>query len=304
MAWFFISLIAPFLYALTNHIDKILISKYFKEGGVGALMLFSSLLSVIAMPFIYLADPTVFDLELISIIILAVSGILNMLVLWCYFLALADDEASIAVIFYQLVPVFALILGYFILDETITQIQFISMMIIIFGTSIISIDVDNDNKFTLRTKTIFLMTAASFFWGLESVLFKLVALEENWIRSVFWEHLMLVVIGMMIFIFIKKYRDDFLQAIRMNSRAILTLNIANESLYMLGNIVFAYAFMLAPVALVLLTQSFQPIFVVIVGVILTIFLPRITAEKITLRDMTQKLLAIAITGVGSYMLFI
>lgn len=302
MAWFFIALVAPFLYALTNHIDKLLISKYFKESGVGALILFSSLLSFIAMPFLLWADPTVLSLEPLSIAILSIGGILNVLVLWCYFVALSDDEASITVIFYQLVPVFALILGYFVLGETITKMQLIAMAIIIIGTSIISFDVDADNKFTIRTQTIFLMSAASFFWALESVLFKMVALEENWIRSLFWEHLMLLVVGAIVFVFIKKYRQDFLAAIRENSKPILALNIGNESLYMVGNIIFAYAYMLAPVALVLLTQSFQPLFVIIVGVFLTIFFPRINSEKVTLVDLSQKFLAIAVTGIGTYLL--
>lgn len=304
MTWFFISLFAPFLYALTNHIDKILITKYFKKSGVGALMLFSSLLSVIAIPFIYVADPTVFGLELVNIIILAIGGILNILVLWCYFLALSNDEATITIIFYQLVPVFALVLGYLLLGETITQLQFIAMIIIIIGTSIVSIDINSDNKFTLRTKTVLLMSAASFFWSLESVLFKMVALEENWVRSLFWEHMMLVVVGMLIFIFIKKYRNDFIKAIKRNSRPILGLNVANESLFMLGNVIFAYAFMLAPVALVLLTQSFQPLFVIGIGIFLTVFFPKITTERISLRDTTQKLLAIILTGIGTYMLFL
>jgi drug/metabolite transporter (DMT)-like permease len=304
MTWFFLALVAPFLYALTNHIDKVLISRYFKESGVGALILFSSLLSFIAMPFLFWADPTVFSLEPISIAVLAIGGILNILVLWCYFIALSDDEASVTVIFYQLVPVFALILAYFVLGETITKMQFIAMAIIIIGTSIISFDIDADNKFRIRTQTVFLMSAASFFWALESVLFKMIALEENWIRSLFWEHLMLLIVGGLVFVFIKKYREDFLQAVRENSKPILALNIGNESLYMLGNIIFAYTYMLAPVALVLLTQSFQPLFVIIVGVFLTIFFPKITVEKVTLKDLTQKFLAIIITGIGTYLLFI
>ncbi|MEZ4195538.1 MAG: hypothetical protein R3B53_04085 [Candidatus Paceibacterota bacterium] len=59
MTWFFITLIAPFIYAMTNHIDKILLEKYFKESGVGTLILFSSLLSIIALPIIYFSDPNV-----------------------------------------------------------------------------------------------------------------------------------------------------------------------------------------------------------------------------------------------------
>ena len=82
MLWFFIALIGPFLYALSNHIDKILLEKYFKEGGVGTLILFSSLLSVMVLPFIFLADRTVFNINGISILILAIEGILNVMVLW------------------------------------------------------------------------------------------------------------------------------------------------------------------------------------------------------------------------------
>ena len=43
MTWFFIALIGPFMYALTNHIDKILLEKYFKNNGVGTIILFSSI---------------------------------------------------------------------------------------------------------------------------------------------------------------------------------------------------------------------------------------------------------------------
>ena len=66
MTWFLIALIGPFLYALSNHIDKILLSKYFKEGGAGTLILFSSLLAGTALPFIYLADRTVISIDVKS----------------------------------------------------------------------------------------------------------------------------------------------------------------------------------------------------------------------------------------------
>lgn len=304
MTWFLLALVGPFMYALTNHIDKILLEKYFKEGGVGTLILFSSLLSALALPFIFFADTKVFNLDIISIITLAVVGILNILVLWFYLLALNDEEASIAVVFYQLVPVFGLILGYFVLNEVLTQIQIIAMIIIILGTSIISFEIDAENKFRLRKKTIILMSAAAFFWALESVIFKVVALEENVVRSLFWEHLMMVIVGILIFLFIRNYRNHFLLAIRNNSKSILSLNFANETIYMIGNIIFSFAYLLAPIALVLLAESFQPIFVFIVGIFLTIFFPKISVEKIQAKHIWQKVIAICITGIGTYLLFI
>lgn len=304
MSWFLIALIAPFLYALTNHIDKILLDKYFKEGGVGTMILFSSLLSVIALPFLFLADRTVLNVSGINILVLSVVGILHLLVVVFYLLALKIEEASVAVVFYQLVPVFGCILGYFILGEHLTHRQLIAMAMVILGTTIISFEIDSEDKFTLRRNTILPMLAAAFCWALGSVIFKAVALEENLWRSLFWEHLMLMLVGIGIFVFMRSHRINFLSAIRSNSKAVVSLNVLNESLYILGNIAFAFAFLLAPIGLVLLTESFQPIFVLLIGIFLTIYFPKISAEKIHAIHLWQKIIAICITGIGTYLLFI
>ena len=304
MSWFFLALIGPLLYAFTNHIDKILLEKYFKVDGIGTLVLFSSLLSAIALPFLFLIDKEVFSVGAMNIFILCVVGFLNVLVILFYLFALKYDEASITIIFYQLVPVFGSVMGYFILDEVLTKIQIIAIAIIILGTTIISFEIDIDNKFKLRRKVILPMIAASFFWALGSVVFKAVALEESTIRSLFWEHLMLTFVGVCIFIFMRSHRVRFLKAIRTNSKAIMSLNVLNESLYMVGNIIFAFAYMLAPIGLVLITESFQPIFVLAIGIFLTVFFPRISVEKIQAKYLWQKIIAILITGIGTYLLFL
>lgn len=302
MSWFFFALIAPLLYSLTNHIDKVLLEKYFKEGGVGTLLVFSALASAIALPIFLLIDPEVLQVSFRSFVILMTVGILNILVIWFYLLALKDDEASIIIVFYQLVPVIGLILGYIMLGETVTKLQLIAMAIIILGTSLVSFEIDDENNFKLKKQTIILMTAAAFFWAMESVLFKTAALEENVLRSLFWEHLTLTVIGILIFTFVGKYRKHFLTAFKRNSGSILSLNFSNEGIYMLGNVVASYAYMLAPVALILLTESFQPIFVFAIGIFLTIFFPKISVEDIHTRKLLQKLIAIIITGIGTYLL--
>ncbi|MAZ56677.1 hypothetical protein CL653_02715 [bacterium] len=302
MTWFLLALVAPFLYAITNHVDKALLSKYFKESGVGTLILFSSLLSVIAIPFILIADSSVLSVSMSGIFLLCIVGLLDVAILWFYLMALQGDEPSIIIIFYQLVPVFALILGYIILGESLAIEQLIAMAIIILGTTLVSFEFDDMNNIKLRKHTIIFMTMAALAWAIESVLFKFVALDENVWRSLFWEHLMLVFIGMFLLIAMRKYRSHFIAAIKYNSTPILSLNVANESLYMVGNITVAFAVMLAPVALVLLAEPFQAFFVFILGVFLTYFFPQIYNEKSSWRDLTQKLAAIIITGVGTYLL--
>jgi len=304
MSWFLLALLAPFFYAITNHIDKALLEKYFRFGGVGTLILFSSLLSILAIPIILIADSSVLDVGKENIGLLTVVAILDVAILWFYLLALKGDEPSIIIVFYQLVPVLALILGYFILEETLTTQQLAAMAIIIIGTSLVSFEIDDQNNFRLRRNTVIFMTAAAFCWALESVVFKVAAIEENVWRSLFWEHVILVVIGLLIFSFIRTYRIHFLEALRSNSAAILSLNVTNESLFMIGNITVAFAVMLAPVSLILLGESFQTIFVLLIGIFLTHFFPHIYYEKIEKRYIIQKTIAILITGLGTYILLI
>jgi len=89
-----------------------------------------------------------------------------------------------------------------------------------------------------------------------------------------------------------------------NTKAILSLNVANETLYMVGNLVFAFSYLLAPIALVLLVDSFQPIFVLGIGIFLTVFFPHVSVENIQAKHLWQKFIAICITGIGTYLLFI
>jgi len=302
MTWFLMALVAPFLYAITNYIDKILLQKYFQEGGVGTLILFSALLSILALPIILIMEPTVLLVSPFNIFILSLVGLLDLAILWFYLIALSGDEPSIIIVFYQLVPVFALIFGYALLGEVLTNMQLLAMAIIILGTTLISFEIDDENNFKLKKKTVVFMTLAAVSWAAESVLFKFVALEENVWRSLFWEHLMLVLVGIFLFVVVRHYRVHFLAALRNNSLPIIGANVLNESLYMTGNIVVAFAVMLAPVALILLGESFQALFVLFIGIFLTVFLPQLYAENIQTKHIIQKVLAILITGIGTYLL--
>ena len=114
---------------------------------------------------------------------------------------------------------------------------------------------------------------------------------------------MLVLIGFFILIFMRSARENFLLAIRNNSRNILSLTTLNEFFYIFGNVSFAYAYLLAPIGLVLIAESFQPIFVLAIGIFLTIFFPKISSEKIQAKHLWPKILAICITGIGTYLLF-
>lgn len=304
MSWIILALMGPLFWSIGNHIDKFLIEKYFKIDGTGILLIFSSLIGLVVAPIFFLIKPEVLEISYLNMSIVLVSGMLGAIVLWLYFKALEDDEVSVVVPFMQLIPVFAYVLGYFILGETLTLIQIFAMILIILGASILSFEIDEENKFKLRKKTLILMTFSALISAFDSVVFKLVLLEENFWISTFWSYVGLSIFGLGIFLFSSKSRKGFICAWKTNSKKIIGINFLNEFLTVVGNVSFTFAFLFAPVALVLLFNSYQPVFVFIIGIIITIFFPKLGVEKIKLKHIIQKVLVLGIMLAGTYLLFI
>jgi len=300
--WFFLGLVGPFLYALTNHIDKHLLRTYFKEDGVLTLIMYSAMLALCVVPIAFIFDSSVLSMGMENMVALAGVAVLDVILLWAYLSALNEDEPTVVIIFYSLVPVLGLLFGYLILGETISSMQLAAMAIVIAGATIITVEFVSGGSFRLKWKTTGYMLIACTCWALETTVFKMVALEESVWRSLFWECLMLGAFGVGIFVLSRKYRNAFLAQFRKNSKAVVSLNVLNEGLYTAGNIAVAFAAMLAPVALILLLNAFQPIFVMAIGAMLAIFFPKLATEKATRHQVVQRLLAIAVTGVGTYIL--
>jgi hypothetical protein len=64
----------------------------------------------------------------------------------------------------------------------------------------------------------------------------------------------------------------------------------------------AFAFTLAPVSLVLVVSGYQPLFVLILGVLITMFFPTLQKEKIGAKFLVYKIIAIALILIGGYFL--
>jgi drug/metabolite transporter (DMT)-like permease len=302
ITWFLLGLVGPFLYALTNHIDKHLLSTYFKEDGVLTLIMYSAMLALCVVPVAFFFDTNVLGVETKSMLALAGVAALDVLLLWAYLSALNEDEPTVVIVFYALVPVLGLVFGHLILGESITGMQGVAMAIVIVGASLMTVELEVGNNFRLRLKTAGYMLIACTAWAMETTIFKMVALEENVWRSLFWECLMLGTFGVLVFVLSRKYRHAFLLQFKKNSAGVVSLNVLNEGIYALANIAVAFAAMLAPVALVLLLNAFQPMFVMIIGAALAFLVPKLATERATRHQIVHRMIAIVITGIGTYVL--
>lgn len=293
------SIIAMLLWATSNFIDKVLLSRFAKEGAVTSLMVFSGLIGVVAAP-VYLA----FDLSALSLApeiagALFVAGLLNVIGIWCYLYALNEDDASTVVPFMQLIPVFVLIFAFFILGESLTSFQLLMGGVVVLGGMLLSIDLKTSR---IKWAVALWMVASAIFWALYEVIFKYFSLEQGFFITGFWQSLSLIAIALAILAF-KKQRDQFLSYVRESGMIIFGANASNEVVNITGNAFYTYATLFAPIALVALTHAYQGVVVFIIGLLLTLFAPFLIREDLSLQVMAQKLFAIVLMGVASLYLF-
>lgn len=302
--WFFIALIAPILWSIVNHIDKHLLSRYFEGKGVGAIVLFSSLFSVFILPIIaFFHHSQIFSLPFFDLLSLLFVGLLSASAFYFYLRAMDIEEASIVVPLLQLIPVFGYFLSFLILGENLSTQQVMYSLIIIAGIAILSVEIDIENNFLFKKRVVYLVALSSFLFALHDVLFKKIAVQDTFWVSAFWQYAGLTLFGIFTFFLSKNFREEFIKMIKGHNLNILSLNVVSETLYIMGNLANNFATLLAPVAIVLVVSSYQPLFVFIGGVFLTIFLPKIITEKISKKHLIHKLISIIIIIIGSYLLY-
>jgi drug/metabolite transporter (DMT)-like permease len=306
MQWFFIALIAPFLWAIVNLADNYLVSNFSqkeKERSSGGLVLFSSLIGIFIAFFIFIFTSGIFDISTSDKFLLMISGMLSIVWIILYLYALEIEETSKIVPWFLAVPVFGYILGYFFLGENLTLLQFLGSGIILFGLLIISFDFSGEKK-RFKHKPLLYMLCASLIIALSGIIFKDVTLEGSFWVSSFWEYFGLGIAGLFIFLISPKHRNEFRYMNEMGGKKIFLVNIASELMTISGNLLTNFALLLAPVAMVYLIGSFQPAIVLLLVIISTKFFPHITKENISRKVLMPKIIAIFIMILGSVILFL
>ncbi len=161
--------------------------------------------SGIGTPSLYLIDPTVLDVGGGSLEIIVVAALLDIVLLWAYLNAMQRDDSSRVIVYYQLVPIFGIVAGWIFLGEVISNDQLLAMAIAIFGRSIVSLE-NVEGKFRFKGRTVGYMLIACACWAAELTIFNVVALAENARRSLFWKQIVLMLLGMLMYLFNIKYR--------------------------------------------------------------------------------------------------
>jgi len=299
MGWFAVALWAPLLLACANHNDKFLLSRHLAKKTIGSVAITSALFSALAVPIVLLFQADVTDITIFQGASLVATGTSSILGAVLYLHALDTDEVSLVTPLYQTVPIFAYILGYFVLGETITLAQGFGSFGIILGALVFSFEVGRGEA-RFKRSLVALMLGASVLSAGNGVIFKLIAADKGFLVSLFWGYVGQVLAGLALLAFIPAYRADFLALLGERRIAAIGLIALSRVLFAVSEAVTLYATLLAPVALVLLVGSFQPLFVFAIGIALTVLVPSAVEESLGRAKLLQKGAGIGLMLIGGY----
>jgi len=296
MSWLAFALCGPILWAISTHLDKYLVERYFKNTDIMALLVFTALIGLVLMPIIAWFEPGVFKRDGLSIGLMALSGLLYMGGITFYLRALQGHEASMVSPFFQSSPLFGAALAYLVLGETLTGRQLLGGALIISGVLFVSIG-SGPKRERFRWKLAALMLCAGFVLSLSTLIFKAFAVQDEFWATTFWMFAGEALFGVAI-LCIGRYRREFFDLLRSNGSALIAINASNELINLGGGLANRFALIFAPLAIVQAVGSTTTLFVFLIGVILTLVAPSISRENLSAREFVQKGIAAVLVAIG------
>jgi len=284
------------LWAISVHLDKYLVERFFKASDVAVLLIFTALIGILLLPFIWYYEPSVLSPSAGSIALIMLAGILYMTAMLLYLQALQSEEASVVAPFFQAGPLFGYVLAYFVLGETLSPRQMAGGALIIIGALIVSIRF-GQNMRMFKARLALLMVACGFVMALSSLIFKVFAIRVEFWTTTFWMFVGEGIFGVAL-LMIPSYRRQFIGLLRANTAALLSINASNELINLGGGLGNRYALLFAPLSIVQAIGSTTTLFVFAFGIVLSVFFPGLGREDLSGRELAQKGMAAVMVAIG------
>jgi drug/metabolite transporter (DMT)-like permease len=297
--WLFFAFSGPVLWAISIHLDKYLVGRYFAQTSVAVLLVFTALLGLLLLPPIWLLRPAVIELPPGGMALLALSGLLYMTAIFFYLQALQSEEASVVAPFFQAAPLFGYVLAYFVLGERLSAMQMLGGGLIVAGGALLSIGLGDRRPF--KARLVWLMLACAFALALTGLIFKIYAVRDEFWTATFWTFVGQALFGGVV-LAIAGYRRQFLALLRADPVPILAIGGLNELINLAGILGARYALLFAPLSLVQAIGSTTSLFVFMIGAGLSACYPALAREDLSAGNLAQKAASAVLIVIGAILI--
>lgn len=293
MTWLLFALLAPLIYTVVNFIDKYLVSRVVKEHD--AMPIYTSLAGFLAGTVFWVV--TGFPkLALFDGLIVILTGILTAWSLIVYFKALAIEDTSNVILFFQMFPIISLVLSSLFLHEAITSIQLGGFVLVLVATILVS--VKKKKKHFHFSKGFLLILVYDLLYALSGVLIKFAINANSFSKILSYESWGVGLGGFMVFIFFPSVRKAFRKNLKKIKKRAVGVIFLNESGFILAKSLTFLAFSLGAVALVAVLENTQIFYGIFLGYLLTKMIPKVFKENIEKKELLKKIFASVILFFG------
>ncbi|MDX9778786.1 MAG: EamA family transporter [Patescibacteria group bacterium] len=313
MDWLIVALVAYFILALANLLDKFLVEKILASARAYTFMASVMGLLIFAIAPWFLNWP-----GWLNFFFNIFLGFLFSLALFFLYAALRKGEASrVLVIVGGSTPVFSAPLALIILKDALSFEQVLAICFLLIGLLFLFFLPKTKKNFweklwqhwsienNFSQKAVYLALLSALAYALFFVGSKFAYIEQDFLSAFLWTRLGAALFAAF-FLFSRKARQEIIKLFRRkpgNSKKQLLL-VFNQSLGAIGFILQNYAIFLGPVALVNALQGVQYAWIIILSTLISIFAPKIFKEDLSKNILLQKILAVIIISVGLYILII
>ena len=298
--WLLLAFSGPVCWAVSTHIDKYLVDRYFRDSDTAVLMLFTALTGLIFLPVIWWIEPKILAPRPGAIAVMTVSGILYMGAMLFYLRAIQSEEASVVAPLFQASTLFTFLLGYVFLGERLSELQLSGGALVVLGALGLSIQ-GGHRRLGFKAQLVFLMLGATFVLALSTVLFKFFAIRNDFWTTTFWIFVGEGIFGALLLLR-RSYREQFVQLFRHSPGAVAGVNAANELINLGGGLGVRFAALLAPVALVSAISSTSTFFVFAFGILITLLFPKLGREDLSSANLIRKGLGAVLITLGVFLI--
>lgn len=291
MFWIFLAILAHFIWAITNVGEKYLVSKRVNPYVYTVWFAFFGLIiALLMLPFV-----NIFVFNFTTLLWLALCGALYFYGGLPYIKAMQMEEPTRINIWWNIIPIFSLILGWLFFEESFSSTQLLAFAFLVIGAFVASIHFRQKNF--VFSRAVILMIIASFCYALYAVVFHHTIQGLSFVSAFVIIQLFMFVFALTLFLhpgFRKVHKKEFKNI----NKNLISLIGGVSVLDIVGMFFNQWALVFGVAALVFAFEGSQMIFVFIIAFLLSVFYPRIVKEELDKRNIILKLVALVFMVVG------
>ncbi len=291
---YFIGILAAFIspasHSLSNIFDAYISGNLFKK--TTTTIFYANITNIFGpMALLFIAPIQLIPINFVPYVILI--GLINVGYLFPYYTALKTTDTSTVAALFSLEKIFIPFWGYMIVKEILQPVQYVGLGIIILASLALNLEKTNQIKIN---KGFWLMLLTTVMLSFETVFYKKILQEIDWVSAAFWSAMLTYLLRWTI-LFQKSARQDIIKNFskyKTNFSKFCFIEIFDQ----LGNLAPVFALSAIPVLVETSISSTQPIFVIIYGFILTKLFGNRFKENFSCQKIIKKLICFIFIAAG------